>query len=51
MQASATVLALPSDGNVRARAFYEKQGFVPVGQRQYQVGATLCDDVIHALTL
>jgi len=38
-------------GNNRARAFYEKQGFVKVGERQYQVGATLCDDVIYALQL
>jgi ribosomal protein S18 acetylase RimI-like enzyme len=38
-------------GNDRARAFYEKQGFVKVGERQYQVGATLCDDVIYALSL
>ena len=38
-------------GNDRARAFYEKQGFEAVGTRQYQVGATLCDDVIYALTL
>jgi ribosomal protein S18 acetylase RimI-like enzyme len=38
-------------GNERARAFYEKQGFVKVGERQYQVGATLCDDVIYALAL
>ncbi|MGN6817714.1 MAG: GNAT family N-acetyltransferase [Sphingomonas sp.] len=38
-------------GNDRARAFYQKQGFVKTGERQYQVGATLCDDVIYALTL
>lgn len=38
-------------GNDRARAFYQKQGFVKVGERQYQVGATLCDDVIYALAL
>jgi ribosomal protein S18 acetylase RimI-like enzyme len=38
-------------GNDRARAFYEKQGFEAVGTRQYKVGATLCDDVIYALTL
>jgi ribosomal protein S18 acetylase RimI-like enzyme len=38
-------------GNERARAFYEKQGFAKVGERQYQVGATLCDDVIYALAL
>ena len=38
-------------GNERARAFYEKQGFEKVGERQYQVGATLCDDMIYALQL
>lgn len=38
-------------GNDRARAFYQKQGFAKVGERQYQVGATLCDDVIYALQL
>ena len=38
-------------GNERARAFYQKQGFAKVGERQYQVGATLCDDVIYALPL
>ena len=38
-------------GNQRARGFYEKQGFSRVGERQYQVGATLCDDVIYALAL
>jgi GNAT superfamily N-acetyltransferase len=38
-------------GNRRARTFYEKQGFAAVGERQYQVGATFCDDVIYALPL
>jgi ribosomal protein S18 acetylase RimI-like enzyme len=38
-------------GNDRARAFYQKQGFVKAGERQYQVGASLCDDVIYALKL
>jgi ribosomal protein S18 acetylase RimI-like enzyme len=38
-------------GNDRARAFYQKQGFEKVGERQYQVGASLCDDVIYALPL
>ena len=38
-------------GNDRARAFYQKQGFVKVGERRYQVGATLCDDAIYALAL
>jgi len=38
-------------GNERARAFYQKQGFIKVGERQYRVGATLCDDVIYALPL
>ena len=34
--------------NMRARAFYERQGFAIVGRRQYQVGSTLCDDFIYA---
>ncbi|WP_245649191.1 GNAT family N-acetyltransferase [Sphingomonas mali] len=38
-------------GNERARAFYEKQGFEKVSERQYQVGATSCDDMIYALQL
>ena len=35
-------------GNMRARRFYEKQGFAVVGTRQFQVGATLHDDKIYA---
>ncbi len=37
--------------NMRARAFYERQGFVVAGRRQYLVGRTSCDDVVYALTL
>ncbi|MFG6281519.1 GNAT family N-acetyltransferase [Sphingomonas sp. S6] len=37
--------------NARARAFYERQGFDVVGQRQYRVGSALCDDVIYARPL
>ncbi len=37
--------------NVRARTFYERQGFVVAGRRQYQVGRALCDDYIYALML
>ena len=35
-------------GNTRARHFYERQGFTLAGTRQYQVGATLHDDVVYA---
>lgn len=37
--------------NVRARAFYERQGFTIAGRRQYRVGKALCDDFIYALDL
>lgn len=37
--------------NARARAFYERQGFDVVGERQYRVGSALCDDVIYARPL
>jgi GNAT superfamily N-acetyltransferase len=37
--------------NTRARRFYEREGFVEVGRRCYQVGSTLCDDYIYALSL
>jgi len=35
-------------GNLRARAFYERQGFTPVGTRQFLVGETLHDDMVYA---
>ncbi|HEU4960063.1 MAG TPA: GNAT family N-acetyltransferase [Sphingomonas sp.] len=35
-------------GNARARAFYERQGFVVTGARQFLVGETLHDDAIYA---
>ena len=34
--------------NRRARDFYERQGFVLAGERQFQVGESLFDDVIYA---
>lgn len=37
--------------NARGRAFYEKQGFIAIGERQYRIGATLFDDRIYALAL
>ncbi|NIJ21315.1 ribosomal protein S18 acetylase RimI-like enzyme [Sphingomonas naasensis] len=37
--------------NARAIAFYRKQGFVPIGMRQYAVGAELYDDVVLARSL
>ena len=39
------------DQNHRARAFYERQGFVVVGSRQFQVGSEVHDDPIYALAL
>lgn len=38
-------------GNVRARRFYEKEGFVPLAERRFKVGATLHDDFVYGLTL
>lgn len=37
--------------NANARAFYERQGFVLAGTRQFKVGDTIYDDVIYARTL
>jgi ribosomal protein S18 acetylase RimI-like enzyme len=37
--------------NERAIAFYEKVGFTVVGERKFQVGAMLHDDLILALAL
>lgn len=38
-------------GNARALAFYEKQGFARIGTRQFQVGAHLYDDYVLARAL
>lgn len=38
-------------GNARARAFYGRQGFVEIGERQFNVGGTLYDDVVLARDL
>ncbi|MEO7278155.1 MAG: GNAT family N-acetyltransferase [Sphingomicrobium sp.] len=38
-------------GNHRACAFYERYGFVVVGERQYRVGANSYDDLVYALDL
>jgi ribosomal protein S18 acetylase RimI-like enzyme len=37
--------------NFRAVAFYKKQGFVPVGERQFDIGGTLHDDLVLAKPL
>ena len=37
--------------NLRAHRFYEKQGFVRIGERQFLVGVTLHDDFVYALDL
>ena len=39
------------NGNERAIAFYEKQGFEQVATRQFQVGDNLYDDIVFAKTL
>ncbi len=38
-------------GNERARAFYAKSGFQPIGERRFEVGGRSYADVIHALDL
>lgn len=35
-------------GNARARAFYERHGFAPIGERRFLVGDSWHDDVIYA---
>ncbi|MDZ3830193.1 MAG: N-acetyltransferase [Sphingopyxis sp.] len=35
-------------GNARAIAFYRKQGFEPIAERQFDVGGKLYDDVVLA---
>ena len=37
--------------NMRARAFYEREGFVLAGERRFNVGAGWYDDVIYARAL
>jgi GNAT superfamily N-acetyltransferase len=37
--------------NLRARAFYARQGFVQVGERHFRVGTMDCEDVILGLPL
>ena len=37
--------------NARAIAFYRKQGFEPIGERQFDVGGQLFDDVVLARPL
>ena len=34
------------DGNRQAISFYERQGFAQVGTRRFQVGKTVCSDLI-----
>lgn len=34
--------------NERARAFYEREGFILAGTRQFRVGDTVFDDVVYA---
>ena len=36
------------EGNMRARAFYERHGFAVIGARQFMVGTTLHEDPVYA---
>jgi len=38
-------------GNERALAFYRKQGFTRIGDRQFNVGGQICDDFVLARPL
>lgn len=38
-------------GNARALAFYQRQGFTPIGERRFDVGGTLYDDIVLAKPL
>jgi diamine N-acetyltransferase len=37
--------------NERACAFYEREGFVRIGERQFRVGESIVDDVVYARSL
>jgi ribosomal protein S18 acetylase RimI-like enzyme len=38
-------------GNTRARSFYAKHGFEPIGERHFDVGGVPCDDLVMARSL
>ena len=38
-------------GNVRARRFYERKGFVVIGQRRFQVGKSVFEDPVYGRAL
>lgn len=40
-----------NEANLRARRFYEKQGFQLVGERKFVVGGKVCSDVTYELLL
>ena len=48
---SLNLLVLRSADVERARAFYERQGFVVAGDRRFLVGETWHDDAIYAREL
>jgi diamine N-acetyltransferase len=37
--------------NVRAIAFYKREGFVPIAERQFRVGNKVCEDLVLAKPL
>jgi ribosomal protein S18 acetylase RimI-like enzyme len=39
------------DQNHRAVAFYQRAGFEKVGERRFQVGNQIFDDIVMAMTL
>ncbi len=39
------------EGNARAKAFYEKHGFISIGTRQFNIGGVLHDDIVMAKSL
>ena len=49
-QAKRLLLGVHPD-NLRAIAFYQKNGFVQIGTRTFQVGASAFEDPVFALTL
>ncbi|QHL91286.1 GNAT family N-acetyltransferase [Sphingomonas changnyeongensis] len=49
--ADARLLLGVHTGNARARAFYTRHGFTQIATRRFDVGGTICDDVVLARPL